>query len=261
MLKGKVNSTDFLQGMAHQRISIVIPVLNEALYIGRLLSHLLSCSDESVCDIVVVDGGSTDETAQIVAQFPEVVWLSMSDDALPVCRATQMNLGADSSIGEILWFVHADTLPPASFCTDIRSAVAKGKNLGGYAFDFESNRLLLRLNSWFTRFNWSFTRGGDQTLFITRDLWQQLKGYKAHFIVMEEYDLIDRAAALGCRYHRLRGAVRVSARKYDENSYMQVQRANLAVFRMYRAGVDPTEIRNYYYRHLNHPKDNHKGKD
>jgi rSAM/selenodomain-associated transferase 2 len=241
--------------MPAEQISVIIPVLDEADYIGRVLKHLQAHADEAVFEIIVVDGGSKDATVEIVATFDRVTLLSMKDTDDVACRATQMNFGAAHAQGSILWFVHADTLPPAAFSSDLVRAVQRGKQLGGYAFDFESNRFLLRLNSWFTRFNWSFTRGGDQTLFITRATWEALGGYRAHFVVMEEYDLIDRAFALGYRYHRLKGAVKVSARKYDENSYLQVQRANLAVFRMYKSGAQPEAIRARYYAMLKHPKD------
>ncbi len=245
----------FLQTMAKEQISVIIPVLNEAVYISRLLAHLQAHANAAVLEIIAVDGGSTDATAACVASFSGVKWLTMEGSTDAACRATQMNLGALHARGSILWFVHADTLPPPSYAADILRAVAQGKSLGGYAFDFESDRFILRLNSWFTRLNWSFTRGGDQTLFVTRALWEQLQGYQAHFVVMEEYDFIDRAQAIGFRYHRLKGAVKVSARKYDQNSYMQVQRANLKVFRMYRAGESPEAIRATYYAMLKHPKD------
>jgi rSAM/selenodomain-associated transferase 2 len=241
--------------MSGEQISVIIPVLDEAAYIGRLLRHLLAHGGTAVCEIIVVDGGSTDATADIVSTFDQVALLSMNGTADVACRATQMNLGAAHAKGSILWFVHADTLPPATFSADLLHAVQRGKVIGGYAFDFESDRFLLRVNSWFTRFNWSFTRGGDQTLFITRAAWEALEGYGAHFVVMEEYDLIDRAAAMGYHYHRLKGAVKVSARKYDANSYMQVQRANLVVFKMYRAGANPEAIKACYYKLLKHPKD------
>lgn len=241
--------------MLAEQLSIIIPVLDEAAYIGRLLRHLQTHGGAAVCEIIVVDGGSTDATVAIVSRFDRVALLSMEGTGDVACRATQMNLGAAHATGSILWFVHADTLPPATFSADLVAAVQRGKSIGGYAFDFESDRFLLRVNSWFTRFNWSFTRGGDQTIFITRAAWDALEGYRSHFVVMEEYDLIDRAAAMGYHYHRLKGAVKVSARKYDENSYMQVQRANLAVFKMYQAGANPEAIKACYYKLLKHPKD------
>lgn len=235
-------------------ISIVIPVLNEEVYLPGLLRFFAPALESGAIELIVVDGGSSDNSREIAATFPGVQILRFPEPDL-ACRATQMNFGAERSHGELLWFVHADSLPPPSFPDDLWSAVQRGHHLGGYAFDFDSPRPLLRLNSWFTRLNWSFTRGGDQTLFVSRTLWEQLSGYRPDAVIMEEYDLIDRAAELGFSYHRLKGSVKVSARKYEHNSYLRVQWANFKAFRMYRKGRSPEAIRDFYFGALKHPKD------
>ncbi len=240
--------------MREGSISIVIPVLNEAKLLGRLLQHLEANRGAATREIIVVDGGSRDESCAIARRFSGVKLLQFP--ASPErCRATQMNFGAQHAKGEILWFVHGDTLPPGDYEKRLGGALTGGWSIGGFAFDFESSRFLLRVNSWFTRLNLGFTRGGDQTLFVTRTLFDALSGYRPDYVIMEEYDLIDRAKQLGFGYRRMPGSVKVSARKHEQNSWFEVQRANLTAYRLYRRGVAPSEIREKYYKLIRHPKD------
>lgn len=230
------------------KIAIVIPTLNEAEWLPRLLEHLRKTQDG--CSITVADAGSTDGT-RAVARAAGAVWLECDERS----RACQMNAGAQHSAGDVLYFIHADTLPPESWATDIRAAVRHGNSIGGYRFKFDSKRPMLAFNSFFTRFNLLTFRGGDQSLFITRVLWELLDGYRKEMCIMEEYDLIERAAAAGHPYHLMPKATLVSARKYDHNSYLKVQRANLMAMRGYRKGVAPAVIRERYHRMLQDPKD------
>ena len=95
------------------KISIIIPVLNEAENIGGLLRYLTeNSSSKNVSEIIIVDGGSTDRTVETVKNFTlsDVKLLSSKKG-----RAKQMNVGAKASTGNILYFLHADTFPPKDF--------------------------------------------------------------------------------------------------------------------------------------------------
>lgn len=239
--------------MNNPQVSIIIPTLNEADHIERLLQRLQAGTNELILEVLVVDGGSSDATCQLASRFSEVqVWPYEGDEM--ACRATQMNFGVRKARGNVLWFVHADCLPPLDYANRLLLALTGGCKLGGFAFKFDAPGWLLAVNSWFTRFNWSFTRGGDQTLLVDRELFDALGGYDPAFVIMEEYDLIDRARARGIPYQRLEGTVLVSSRKYTHNSWLRVQRANLSAFRAYRAGEAPALIRARYFKQLHHPK-------
>ncbi|MEJ2113081.1 MAG: glycosyltransferase, partial [Flavobacteriaceae bacterium] len=96
--------------MQHQ-LSIIIPILNEAKIIGNLLHYLIkNSSKENLSEIILVDGGSTDETIEIIETFNEVTLLNSKKG-----RAKQMNLGAKHAKGNILYFLHADSFPPKDF--------------------------------------------------------------------------------------------------------------------------------------------------
>lgn len=225
------------------RLSIIIPVYNEAATIGRLLRHLRS-EGGAETEIFVCDGGSADNTATIATAEGATV-LACPEKG----RAAQMNWGARQASGDVLYFVHADTIPPAGFPDDIRMALTEGFDMGRYRTRFESGKRLLRFNEWFTRFDLFICMGGDQTLFIRRSLFDELGGFRAEMKIMEEYEFCVRARAKA-RYKIFKKAALVSARKYEKNSWLRVQLANNAVVQRYKHGATQEELVAEYRRRL-----------
>ncbi len=152
--------------------------------------------------------------------------------------------------GDILYFVHADTFPPQNFEPDILNAVANGYDLGRYKTKFISNKKVFRINEWFTRFNFFICMGGDQTLFIRKTLFNKLKGFKENMQLMEEYEFCARARKVG-RYKIMNGAALISARKYEKNSWLQVQKANYKIVQLYKKGAPQEMLVKTYKRMLN----------
>ena len=85
-----------------------------------------------------------------------------------------MNAGASVAKGEILYFLHADSFPPEGYDQYIIDEVAKGNDAGCFRMRFDSNHWWLRLASWLTQFSWRACRGGDQSQFITKKLFEEL---------------------------------------------------------------------------------------
>jgi len=227
-----------------KKISIIIPAYNEAENIGTLLERLQQATTSFPHEIFVVDGGSVDATQKIAAQAGATVLQSPQKG-----RMHQMNFGAAQATGDLLYFVHADTLPPLSFVNDIQDALDEDYPIGCYYFKFNSDSKLLRINAWFTRFDKMWCRGGDQTLFVTRKLFDELNGYCPKHKIMEEYDFIRRAREK-YPFKIMSKAVLVSARKYDNNGYLKVQIANLLVFNMYRFGASQDRMVKFYRKML-----------
>jgi hypothetical protein len=164
-----------------------------------------------------------------------------------------MNLGANKSQGDILYFVHADvTLVPA-FCKDIQSAVGAGFSTGCYRFVFDSEHFLLKLNAHCTRYRGIMCRGGDQTLFITRKLFYELEGFNEYFTIMEDYDIIRRIRRKN-KFVILDRSVTVSSRKYRSNSWGRVQLANFIAFIMFFLDIHPDRIKAFYKMAINNPQ-------
>ncbi len=221
-------------------ISIIIPTFNEASQIREVLDYLYANANKNVCEIIVVDGFSNDRTAEIAKEKGAKVLLAPQKG-----RATQMNFAVKQSVGDILYFVHADSRPPKTYASDIKKAINEGYQIGGYRFKFRSEKMMLKLNSFMTRFNFLFCRGGDQTIFITRKLFDKLGGYNDQDQIMEEYNLMKAARKITA-YKLIPKSTSVSARKYEENSYLRVNFANFIVFNMWRLGFAQEKIHKMY---------------
>lgn len=232
--------------MAKMKIAVIIPTFNEARFIGKTIAHIRRHGGDELREVLVVDGGSTDQTVALAEAAGALVLRSPQKG-----RGAQLDFGARQSKGAILYFVHADTLPPSTFADDISAAVSEGWRMGNFQYTFDSDRPLLRLNAFFTRFRWFFTQGGDRTFFILRETYLALGGYDPEYVVMEEYDFLRRARKAGYDFILLPGRCLVSARKYERNSWLRVQLANLIAYHLWaRAGMEPQKLRALYYRIL-----------
>lgn len=223
------------------QLSIIIPTLNEEKYLPRLI-RFLRWHHPGPAEIIVSDGGSTDATPELARASGAIVV-----EGAPG-RAGQMNRGAARAQGDILYFVHADIVPPASFYRDIRQKCAQGKVAGRYAMWFASRRPTLMINALFSHLNLLWCSGGDQTFFIQRSAWEALGGFDQRYVIMEEYDLMQRLRQIFGRkaFTVMHRHVRTTDRKYRGNGYWKVNRANLKAFRMWRQGKDPREIQRFY---------------
>ena len=164
-----------------------------------------------------------------------------------------MNYGAAHAHGDVFFFVHADTRPPVRFADHLLDSVTRGFEIGCYRSRFEGNDPALRLNAWLTRLPFLIFRGGDQTLFITRPLFQKLGRFDESYVVMEDYEII-RTARKHARFHIIPEYATVSARKYADNSYLRVNLANAFVFFLYILNVNPRKLWKLYTRLIRHPK-------
>lgn len=228
------------------KISIIIPTYNEDGNIEGLLQHLKKNNNENIAEIIVSDGGSSDDTLTIAGANGAVALES------PVAgRAGQMNYALEHATGDIYYFVHADSKPPESYTDDILNAINEGFDCGSFRTAFDSDKYLLRINAFFTRFNYLFFRGGDQSIFVTRDLMNKVGEYKEDMLIMEDYDFIERIQKHG-KFKLIPKSTLVSARKYDENSWLKVQLANYAVVKLYNKGATQEEMITTYKRMLDY---------
>lgn len=232
------------------KLTVIIPTLNEEAFIGRTLELLLTPENvKNKVEVIVVDGGSTDKTVSIAETFPVKV-VSCDERG----RAVQMNLGANLASGEYLYFVHADTRVLPGFFEDLKKVKDQGLRAACYRFKFDKDSRALRFNAYFTRFNRMFCRGGDQTLFMCKDLFEELGGFDTSYVIMEDFDIVRRIKKK-TRFHIIPKSVTVSARKYEHNSYFRVNRANLIAYWMFLLGYPSERIKQHYHSAIRHPKD------
>lgn len=226
------------------RISVIIPTLNEASNIEEIITFIQMHGKDVLADLIVVDGGSTDSTVALARSLGARVIHSSKQ-----ARASQMNLGATHATGDILYFVHADVKLAPAFTTDIRESISSGHISGCYRYVFDSKRFMLRINGYFTRLNSLMCRGGDQTLFITKAAFEELGGFNESYTIMEDYEFLIRLRRK-YPFRIIPKNVIVSARKYENNSWLWVQLVNLYAFLQFYRKVNPDRIRSSYYKLL-----------
>ena len=226
--------------------SVIIPTRNEAASIGQLVADLRRHDPTGRVEVLVVDAHSPDGTAEAARQAGATVLLSPKPG-----RAAQMNYGAAHATGDVFYFVHADVGIHPNYVATIEAAVAQGHEAGCYRFRFDSAHPLLRINSYGTRFKGIMSRGGDQTLFMTRALFERLGGFNERFVIMEDFEIIQRIRQVASFYIVPQDVV-VSARKYETNGWLRVQLANLTAFAMFFLRVPPPRIARTYKALLNY---------
>jgi rSAM/selenodomain-associated transferase 2 len=220
-----------------------MPTCNEEAIIASSLQALLAITERKEGVEIIVSDASTDSTPDILSRFPVTICQSVKG------RAIQMNCGARMAGGDILYFLHADTLPPDTFIDDIRSAAASGKKAGCFKMRFDDNHPLMALFGWFTQFPLMICRGGDQSLFIDRTLFLGITGFDETLLVMEDYDIISRIEQYE-PFHILETEVTTSARKYHQNGIIRLQIIFGTLHLMYTLGFDQESIIRYYRENI-----------
>ena len=241
-------------------ISIIIPVLNEVEIIDDLLNHLNTNTTAShISEIIVVDGGSTDRTVEIVSKIITQIDSETSSGLenplkiilidSPKGRAKQMNLGAKYAKGGILYFLHADSFPPKDFDQLIIHEVKKGNKAGCFRMQFDSNHWWLRLASWFTQFRWRACRGGDQSQFITRELFNEIGGYDENYIIYEDNILINELYDRN-EFVVINKKIKTSARLYHKHGVWKLQYHFWTIYVKKWFGASADDLFAYYKKHV-----------
>ena len=195
--------------MAHDaRISIIIPVLNEAEFLLPTIKHIEALSGPY--EVIIIDAGSNDETPQIARRVSGRVLRSKERQ-----RAKQMNLGASQAKGEVLFFLHADTLANPKTLDAIRDALRDPRTVGGaFARRYSHPSIFLRLTCRLAGLRskllgWNL---GDQGIFVRKVIFDQIEGY-SEIDMFEDLDFSRRLAKLG-RTVNLGPPIRTSGRRF-----------------------------------------------
>jgi rSAM/selenodomain-associated transferase 2 len=231
-------------------ISIIIPVINEAGTIVSLLDYISKNSSlKNISEVIVVDGGSQDKTCQIVDLYAKNSTINIRLISSEKGRARQMNTGARSATGSILYFLHADSFPPNNFDDSIVSEIKKGNTAGCFRMKFDNDHPLLKFSQWFTQFNVKFFRGGDQSLFISNELFSQMNGYDEQYIIYEDCEFISRLYKK-YSFTIIPDYIITSARKYDQIGTWKLQYHFAVIHLKNSLGVSAEKLHQYYERHV-----------
>jgi len=219
-------------------LSVIVPTLNEERGIAATLRRVRVAG---VREIIVVDGGSVDNTRAVAHQLADLVL------SAPRGRAAQMNAGAARAGGDILLFLHADTLVPDGFAQAIAAACREPGVIGGrFDVTLTPSSPLLRLTgelmNWRSRLSRIAT--GDQGIFIRRDVFTRLGGY-ANIALMEDIDLsrrMKRAGRIACLHQR----VTASARRWQTHGVLRTILLMWSLRTLYFFGVSPSRLQRLY---------------
>jgi rSAM/selenodomain-associated transferase 2 len=225
------------------RIDVVIPVLDEIDELPGTVARLRALEPPPAA-VIVADGGSTDGTREWLAANADG-WLVVVD--APRGRGEQMNAGAAAATGDALVFLHADAAPPGDALAEVERALADRGTLGGaFAIRFAPRAGAPRsmpivawginARTWVTR-----TATGDQAIFVRRDVFERLGGYRP-WPLFEDVDLVTRIKTEG-RFRILRGPVEISDRRY---ATFGPWRTTLLMWRLrarYLRGASPMELK------------------
>ncbi|NND63286.1 MAG: glycosyltransferase family 2 protein [Flavobacteriaceae bacterium] len=233
-------------------ISVVIPVLNEANTIGELLDYLEANSkSENISEVIVVDGGSTDGTFEILESHLDKGNHHTILLQSPKGRAIQMNHGAQKATGKVLYFLHADSLPPKGFDEYILKYLDKGFLAGCFKMKFDSNHPVLKISQWFTQFNLKFCRGGDQSLFVSKRLYEKLGGYNEAFSIYEDCEFINRIYDSDeTKFAVMDDYITTSARRYRNNGTWKLQYHFAVIHIKKTLGASAQSLHSYYDKYI-----------
>jgi rSAM/selenodomain-associated transferase 2 len=211
------------------RLSILVPVLNEAARIDAFLAHL---TDEAPrAEVLVADGGSADDTAARAARHVRVI-------AAPRGRARQMNAGASAAAGDVFWFLHADSHVPPGAVSAIEHLLRTPEVAGGC--------FRLRIPEPHFLYRWSDTIGnravdlfglacGDHGIFLRRAVFEAIGGYR-ETPLLEDLDLYRRSRAHG-QMRQLPAAITTSPRRWQRQGLFRTTAIDTLLLALYVSGA------------------------
>jgi rSAM/selenodomain-associated transferase 2 len=221
-------------------ISVIIPTLNEA----KAIEHtVLNLNKNGQTEVIVVDGGSHDETANIAKSAGAKIMTSVTS------KAKQMNVGAAEATGDILLFLHADTRLPENSVNCVRAALHRdGVSAGAFSLGIDAEgvglRIVEKVANWRSRvFQMPY---GDQALFVHRRIFDSVGGYP-DYPIMEDFEFVRRLKRMG-KIAILPESVKTSPRRWQQLGIVKTWLLNQMIILAYYCGISPKRLSKWYNR-------------
>ena len=220
-------------------ISIIIPTLNEEQNIGALADNLQG----TACEIILVDGGSTDRTILLAQE------LGLRVERCTGGRAAQLNYGAACAKGRVLLFLHADTRLPQGFSLPLLQALSATDVIAGaFSLSIEHEGPALRFIALCATLRSRLLQlpYGDQAIFIAREQFDRLGGFP-DLPIMEDFLFVRKAKGMGT-IRILPQCVTTSARRWQRKGIVRTTLINQLVILGFFLHVPPQRLASLYRR-------------
>ncbi len=222
-------------------ISIIIPTLNEAENLRRLLPMLNA--DDGMTETIVVDGGSKDRTAEIAREHGATVIVS------PPGRGAQLAAGAAQAKGDIFLFLHADSHWPRGGLAAIQKALEANPNApgGNFRLLFNADDGFSRwLNGFYAFIRWLGFYYGDSGLFVRANVYRALGGVRP-IALMEDYDFVRRLERAGTTICVKSPPLVTSSRRFENRHPIAIVSGWVVIHVLYFIGVSPNRLARLYH--------------
>ncbi|MGI8467122.1 MAG: TIGR04283 family arsenosugar biosynthesis glycosyltransferase [Pyrinomonadaceae bacterium] len=220
-------------------ISIIIPTLNEEFSLRQTLDSLKVFGEN--IEIIVVDGGSDDATVSIAQNYNVKIL------RVPRGRGIQLQAGGNAASGEILWFLHADTIPAPDCVRQMKNALENPNAVGGnFTIRFDGERLAAKFLTWlYPNLRKLGLIYGDSAIFVRRDVYEKIGGFQP-FPIFEDLDFIERLKKEGAVV-TLPAAVETSSRRFENKSFILTFARWTILQVLYWLGVRPETLLKIYF--------------
>jgi rSAM/selenodomain-associated transferase 2 len=218
-------------------VGIVVPVYNEAATLNYYLSRLLEVT-RGRYPVVVVDGGSSDDTRAIARRYFHTECVPLPN------RGAQLNHGAQCLTTDVLLFLHADSELPRGFDFYVRNALADSAVGGCFRLQFDRPHPLLKTYCWFTRFRSRFFHFGDQGFFVRSEVFREVGGFRA-LPFLEDVDFLKRLKKHG-KFATVPAAVTTSARRFVRGGILRQQLTNVFLVTLFELGIAADRLARIY---------------
>lgn len=219
-------------------ISVIIPTLDEACNLAACVAALGSRHDY---ELIVVDGGSQDNTAETALNLEARLFKTRA------CRAAQMNLGANAASNDIFLFLHADTILPHDWKDIVlETTLIPGTSVGAFEFSLDASSWQFIMIEKLAGFRSRFFQMpyGDQAIFVNRDIFYRIGAFP-ELIIMEDFAFCQAAKKFG-RVRTASAKAVTSSRRWKERGIIKTTLINQLVIALYSLGVPDGTLRRIY---------------